>query len=497
MPERGRWTFGEAGETRRALVVNPPFDRLRGLLDTSFPLWAGYVAETLEADGTETKLFNAEMPERGERLEPTSELARMERYDDYLKALRNREHRAWVQFDHLLRESKPGIVVLWVDTARYGAALAASMLVRSALGRTKIIWCGPMPSAMPAVVLNPNIDYAVRGEAERSVLELVRTLRRNQPTDTVKGIAYASDGQVVTNHSRDLVRDADTVVPPGRHLDLNRDDYPPDEIALICSARGAPVICRYSTDHIVWGRGHRRRSGYSITNELKHVAKRYKAEAFRFQDPVFTVNSRRTIDLCKALAKQKVVMPWLCRTRLDQVDEKQLDIMARTGCKLIRFEIGSGSEDVRKRLGIAASADDIGRVTQMCRSHGIAFGADIVMGFPWETEADLTATRDLVMDLDAQLIDVRVLTPEPGTAVFSDAMKMGLIPKPTDWSVFSQFNRKLNFVKDVPRKRFDELATETLEYTEHHSRSWLRSWKTGFRNPLRRAADKLFGFRKP
>ena len=489
MPDRGRWLFGEAKGLRRALVVHAPLDRLKGLVDRAFPIEAGYVAEALQADGIETRILNAELPEKGERLAPVSEHGRVEGFEQYVKALRHREHRAWMHLDHTLREFRPNAVVLWVDTARFGSAMMASKIAREVMKRSIIVWCGPHPTAVPAVVLDPNVDFAIRGEAERTIIALVRAIRHSESISEVQGLAYEQDGQVFKTRRRELIGDIDTLMPPGRHLVLNSEGHPPEDMVSLLTARGASGKCRYSSEHITWGQGYRCRSSYGITREIQRLLKAYRPASFSFRDSRFTANARRTVKLCKSMADQGISTPWSCTTRVSLVDERILKAMAQAGCNLVRFEVATGSERIMKLLQLGVTIEQIERAGAMCRSLGMSWTADFYAGFPYETEADLAATYDLMMGLDADLVNLRVLTPVPGTAVFADALKMGVVPRPVNWSVFSQYNPQLNFVKAVKRERFDELVDEMLRFAEHHNSSWAKRFTAGFKAPFRMMKD--------
>jgi radical SAM superfamily enzyme YgiQ (UPF0313 family) len=263
-----------------------------------------------------------------------------------------------------------------------------------------------------------------------------------------------------------------------------------------------PVKCHLSAEHIIWGRGLRAHSGYALTEELHRLLKRYPSDTVTFLDGSFTANARRTVDLCQALANDQLPALWSCTTRANLLDERLLEAMTKAGCYLVNIEAVTGSSRMMKLLELGTTPDQIERAGMLCRSFGLAWSARFYAGLPQETEEDLTQTRDLMASVPADMVDLRVITPAPGTELFAEALKMGVIPTPVDWSVFSQYNPKMNFVRDVPRDRFDELVDEMLDIVEKHNGAWrnrlsrtrahLRLYR---RNPLRLVKKTVRKFR--
>ena len=82
----------------------------------------------------------------------------------------------------------------------------------------KVIIGGPHLTAVPKETMEmfPAFDYAVIGEGEETIVELLKYLDNGGNTDDVKGIAYRyhQNGSVGINERRKLIDDLDTIPFP-------------------------------------------------------------------------------------------------------------------------------------------------------------------------------------------------------------------------------------------------------------------------------------------
>jgi threonylcarbamoyladenosine tRNA methylthiotransferase MtaB len=105
-----------------------------------------------------------------------------------------------------------------------------------------------------------------------------------------------------------------------------------------------------------------------------------------------------------------------------EVDEALADLMAGAPDRLaphLHAPLQSGSDRVLRRMGRHwyTAAEYRGRVERLAaRLPVFALGADVMVGFPGETDADFAATRDLVASLPFTYLHVFPYSPRPGTA---------------------------------------------------------------------------------
>lgn len=112
----------------------------------------------------------------------------------------------------------------------------------------------------------------------------------------------------------------------------------------------------------------------------------------------------------------------LTSIEVSEVDDRLVDLMATQPRRLapnIHAPLQSGSNAVLKRMGRHWYTAESYRAAAMKMAERIpvfGFGADIITGFPGETDADHRATVDLVEGLPFTYLHVFPYSPRPGTA---------------------------------------------------------------------------------
>ena len=86
-------------------------------------------------------------------------------------------------------------------------------------------------------------------------------------------------------------------------------------------------------------------------------------------------------------------------------------------CRHLHIPIQSGSDDVLRRMGRNYSGNDIEALFTRCSKlfPGLSLGADVIVGFPGETEEDFSRTVELVSHPAVSYLHVFPFSPRPGT----------------------------------------------------------------------------------
>jgi radical SAM superfamily enzyme YgiQ (UPF0313 family) len=145
-----------------------------------------------------------------------------------------------------------------------------------------IILGGPHATILPEETLNKvhEIDITVRGEGEKTMVELFNALKNNKDIQNINGITYRDNG-VKSNPMQSPIMDLDSLPFLAYHLlPLNKYRLHPPHgrkrpyMAMITS-RGCPYNCIYCSKPI-FGRGFRAQSPERTVDELEYLINKFK-----------------------------------------------------------------------------------------------------------------------------------------------------------------------------------------------------------------------------
>ena len=207
----------------------------------------------------------------------------------------------------------------------------------------------------------------------------------------------------------------------------------------ILATRGCPYSCfNYCTYPLQQGRKVRLRSVKNIVKEINHWIKEIGTNKFVFRDPVFSINRKFTVELCKEIINQKIKIEFLIETHLKNLDDELIELLKLAGLKLVYVGIESSNPTVLngiKRYTI--DNDQQYKVIKKLVSNGIVVKSMYMFGNPDDTEETIKNTIDYSLELPNQLAQYSVFTPYPGTPIFKTYENKIIVKK---YEKFNQYN---------------------------------------------------------
>ena len=185
-----------------------------------------------------------------------------------------------------------------------------------------------------------HVDYVARGEGgEQLMLELIEALAGDRELDTIAGLSFKRDGLAVHNPPREALADLDELPFPDLRLLVGSDRL---TTMPIMTSWGCPFDCTFCSVTAMFGKKYRFRSAESVIAELKDK----RPERIFFYDDNMAANRKRLKKLLQMMIDEDLVIPWSAQVRTDVVrDAELLDLMRRSGCKLVYL----GLESVNQR----------------------------------------------------------------------------------------------------------------------------------------------------
>ncbi len=344
-----------------------------------------------------------------------------------------------------IRRLEPEIVGITCGSVTYRPCIETAKAVKEVIPSCKIVVGGWQPTYMPESLLqHQEIDYLVMGEGERAMVELAKIITKGQSRSDVakiSGVAYRQDGKTVKVPST-LIQDLDQIPFPARHLlpmhiyDRHVPYFDASPVDTMNVVRGCPYNCAYCETKKLWGSRVRAFSPPRVVEEINDLAQNYGSKGVYFVGDNFTINKKRTAELCNLLKKENLDIEWVCDSRVDQVSRELLKEMKDAGCKTIWFGVESGSPPILKKLNKKITMEQVTHAFKLCKEQGIRIACSFMLGIPGETIDDMEATFKFSRKLDPDWCQFNVYVAVPGSALYGEVMEKKLYDRIEDFVTY-------------------------------------------------------------
>ena len=314
-----------------------------------------------------------------------------------------------------------------------------------------------------------DVDFAVRGEGENTMLQLCRALVDGESClEEIDGLSFRNGNGPVHNRDRDLIRNLDDLPFPLRTDLVFPELFSIPDLGVVITSRGCPFECTFCSAKSMWTRKVRFRSAGNIIEELKQIIHGHHLKEFFFWDDSFTANRKRIMDLCRGIMDENLAISWGCTTRIDLIDDELLGLMKKAGCSQMDVGIESGSEPILKKIKKGINLKQVHRGLELINNNNIFPTAFFMIGFPEETDQDIQQTFHLMNSIDATLT-FSVFTPYPGTELYQEMERNGMVSGIEDWSALSHQSPNNFFTRHMDRQRFAERVEEGSRIVDDHN----------------------------
>lgn len=341
--------------------------------------------------------------------------------------------------DKTLEELEPRFVGLTSTTTLFFEVADLSRLVRKKLDSdVTIVYGGPHATALPEESLrNTEADIVVVSEGEGTMVEVVE----GRPLSDIKGIYYKEGDEILSTPPRGIIRDLDALPFPAIDLyDVKRYKCPrmvsrASPTVNIETSRGCPSVCTYCNKNIS-GVVFRKKSPERVVEEIKYILGLGAGE-IRIMDDQFATDIERAKKICELIIKEDLKFPWNIGNgvRADRVDEEFLTLAKRAGCYQVGVGFESGDQESLDSVNKGITLEESIRCMEMIRTVGLESVGYFMLGLPADTEGSLKKTVAFAVKLCPDYARVTFTVPYPGTKLFDDYEKRGLI-KSRDWSKY-------------------------------------------------------------
>ena len=341
---------------------------------------------------------------------------------------------------------KASLIGLTMMTAQVSHGMEVAKVVKGVNPNLPIVLGGIHPTLYyKDVVSNKYIDFAVYGEGEIVLMELVESLKSSEPDfSEIGALSYKKDGNVLYNEEKKAV---DHGTYPDLDYDLlldclDKSNWDKKDIAKysypVITSRGCPYKCTFCASAIIDERTKVR--SWTMEKIMREVQ---KALDFGFRDIFFwddniLLGKAKIKNFLNEIKKIDIKFTWYGNARADFFNERYLSKKILTELRangLNRMSIGaeSGSQKILDYMKKELKVGDYIQAAEYCAHAGIEPSFSFMVGMPHEEIEDVHATMDLIRKIGAILPIPKILGPSmylplPGNEMYDDCVASGWVP---------------------------------------------------------------------
>jgi len=277
-------------------------------------------------------------------------------------------------------------------------------------------------------ILNP--DFAVKGEGEKALTELILCLKNNEDYTQIQGLLYRnSDGKIVMNprtdyeHRLSVDFDNDLIDYYWRHSGMLN----------IQTKRGCYHKCIYCSYPLIEGRTVRSLNPEEIVDNLERLWKEKGIDYIFFADSIFNIASEKNRELAELIIRRNLKIRWAAYFSPSNLTDEELALYKRSGLTHIEFGTESFSDIQLKNYGKNFTFETALETSELALKHNIFYAHFLILGGYGETDRTLSETfensKRLRYTVMFPFVGMRIY---PGTELQKYAIRDGIISDDDD-----------------------------------------------------------------
>ena len=344
----------------------------------------------------------------------------------------------WKTLERALRADPPDVVCVGEETVSSPEGRRLAGLVKRIDPGIIVVAGGVYFSyAVEETFSEGDVDFIVRGEGERALVELVRALMEKDPDPSrIEGLAYRQGERVCVNPLRAPIHNLDDLPWPAYDLlpvdSYGRDSLTHPRLACLEHSRGCVDQCSFCilwkhfgkpvNNHLV--PCYRTKSAERSFAEVEWLAGRYGRKTINFVDPCFNADPGWTDRFAQLLLASDLRVDFTAWMRADFIVRDEglglLEKLVRAGLRQVYIGIERTESSELQWLNKHHNDPETTRraFEILRRRYPVVFTIGTIMfGMPWESRKTLAR---LIADAESYPVDYTFfipLAPNPGTEI--------------------------------------------------------------------------------
>jgi anaerobic magnesium-protoporphyrin IX monomethyl ester cyclase len=310
------------------------------------------------------------------------------------------------------------------------SAIPLSQAIRARFPAIPIIWGGHFPTICAEPALNvPYVDYAVRGQGEQTLIELLDRLSgaTTGSLESIAGLSWRRDGQIVHNPNRAFSTAGLARSLPYEQLSNPRQYFGRTFLGRRTAGYQAALGCRFRCTFCGVAAMFRGKTALPpaqrLEQELRLLQTKFGMDSIQFYDHNFFDREEDTAPLLEVLADLQ--LPWWCFARADallNLSERSWALVRKSKLRMAYIGAESPSDwllhDVRK----GTRTDQTLEAVEICRRNGVIPELSFMLAPPQDPEGETERTFEFIRHIkrvhpktEIMLYIYAPLPPAPGS----------------------------------------------------------------------------------
>ncbi|GAK58697.1 Fe-S oxidoreductase [Candidatus Vecturithrix granuli] len=297
------------------------------------------------------------------------------------------------------------------------------------------------------------IDFVIRGEGERPLVEFLRAWMQQSDYDKVPNLGFKRHAKLILNPLAPNYAIDDLPVPDFSDFPANRYLFEQRPLSFVITSRGCPHRCAFCSVHLTFGYRYRRRSNEAILHELQQ---RYHAgyRVFDFEDDNLTFDRQAMLELCEKIIANFPPgdLQFLAMNGLSyhSLDVELLHKMKLAGFTHLNLSLVSANQSIRNQTRRPHSLEHYFTVVHEAAQLGFQIVSYQILGLPDESLDSMIATLVLNAQLPV-LLGASIFYLTPGSPLAQE------FPPLTETDVFKARLTAMSI--ETPHIKRDDLFT--------------------------------------
>ena len=320
------------------------------------------------------------------------------------------------------------LIVINTSTPTLANDIAIAELLKEHYQGVIIGFVGPHTVVLPEDTLKRSIaiDFVTTGEYDYALAEIAKGI----PFNRVDGIAYHENGKINRTKDRPPLQDLDALpfVTDIYARDLVIENYYNGYLKhpyiSFYTGRGCRALCTYCLwPQTISGHAYRVRSPQNVYDEMVSAKRLFpQVKEFFLDDDTFTDNPSRAVEIAGKF--RNLGITWSCNARAN-VEKDTLRSLKESGLRLLTVGVESGNQQILNNIKKGTKIGRIREFFKATKELGILVHGAFILGLPGETAETIEETMRFALELDPYSIQVSLVAPYPGTALYAQALREG------------------------------------------------------------------------